>query len=140
MLPHRYKVASYMRDDVRSYHFNLPIDKMNFTHADAQFRSFNLTMRAESGGSTPAARVTWSTALPPECVTSVRVNFKNNNGVVVATNITTNASQTEVVQTGLRCSTRYKIEVVVSGKPTYDGVPFLQILPSNEVRLFIGGK
>ena len=26
LLPHRYKVASYMRDDVRSYHLNLPID------------------------------------------------------------------------------------------------------------------
>ena len=130
-----------MRNDVRSYHLNLPIDKMIFTHADAQFRSFNLTVSVESvGGTTPAGRVTWNTALPPECVTSVLVNFKNNIGVVVATNTTTDASQTEVIQTGLRCGTSYKIEVVVSGKPTYEGVPFLQILSSNEVRLFIGGK
>ena len=115
---------------------------MIFTHADAQFRSSNLTMRAESvGGSTPAARVTWNTALPPECVTAVTVNFRNNtSGVVVATNTATNTSQTEVIQTGLQCGTSYKIKVVVSGKPTYDGVPFLQILSSNEVRLFIGGK
>ena len=75
---------------------------MIFTHADAQFRSSNLTVRAESvGGSTPGARITWSTTLPPECVTSVSVNFRNTvNGRLEAINSTTNSSQTEIIQTG----------------------------------------
>ena len=129
-----------MRDDARSYHFYLP--KMIFLHADAQFRSSNLTMRAESmGGSTPGARVAWSTTLPPGCVTSVGVNFRTTaNGVLVATNTTTNTSQTEVIQTGLQCGTSYYIRVVVSGEPRNQGVPLEQLLFSSQVQLFIEGK
>ena len=115
---------------------------MIFTHADAQFLSSNLTVRAESvGGSTPGVRVTWSTTIPPECVTSVGVNFRTTpNGVLAATNTTTNASQTEIIQTGLQCATYYSINVVVSGKPRYQGVPLEQFLSSNQVQVFIGGK
>ena len=141
MLPHRYHVVSYIRDNARSYyHFYLP--KMIFTHADAQFLSSHLTVRAESvGGSTPGARVTWNTALPPECVTSVSVNFRTTtNRRLVAANTTTNTSQTEVIQTGLQCATSYNIRVVVTGEPTYLGVPIDQILSSNQVQVFIGGK
>ena len=76
-----------MRDGARSYHFYLPwwFSRM---HVDAQFRSSNLTVRTESVvGSTPGARVTGSTTLPPECVTSVRVVFRTTtNGVLVAAN------------------------------------------------------
>ena len=99
-------------------------------------------MRAESvGGSNPGARVTWSTTLPPECVTSVGVNFRTTpNGRLAATNSTTNASQTEIIQTGLQCGTNYYIKVLVSGKPIYQGDPIDQFLPSNQVRVFIGGK
>ena len=98
-----------MRDDARSYHFYLP--KMIFTHADAQFLSSNLTARAESvGGSTIGVRVTWNTTLPPECMTSVLVNFRTTtNGVLAATYTTTNTSQTEVIQTGLQCGASYNI-------------------------------
>ena len=117
---------------------------MIFTHADAQFLSSksNLTVRAESvGGSTPGVRVTWSTTLPPECVTSVRVNFRNTtNGVLAATYTTTNTSQTEVIQTGLLCDASYNTQVVVTGKPTYQGVPHEQMLLSDKVQLFTGGK
>ena len=73
-------------------------------------------------GSTPAARVTWNTTVPPECVTSVRVEFRTSGlGPVVATYTTTNTSQTEVIQTGLQCGTNYYINVVVTGV-TSDGV------------------
>ena len=115
---------------------------MIFTHADAQFRSSNLTVRAESvGGSTPGARVTWNTTLPPECVTSVSVNFRTRaNGKLVATYTTTTTSQTEVIQTGLQCGTSYNTQVVVSGEPTYLGVPLKQIVSSDQVQVFVGGK
>ena len=129
-----------MRDDARSYHFYL--SKMIFTHADAQFLSSNLTARAESvSDSTRGARVTWSTTLPPECVTSVRVNFRTTtNGKLVAANTTTNTSQTEIIQTGLQCATSYNIRVIVIGKPRYQGVPMEQHLLSSQVPVLIGGK
>jgi len=62
-------------------------------------------VNAESvDGSTPAARVTWSTTIPPECVASVKVDFRTvSSGPVVANYTTTNTSQTEFIQTGLRC-------------------------------------
>ena len=129
-----------MRDDARSYHFYLP--KMIFTHADAQFLSSNLTVRAESvGGSTPGVRVVWNTTLPHECVTSVRVNFRTTaNGRLAADYTTTNTSQTEIIQTDLQCATSYYSRVIVSGKPTYKGVPLGQFLSSDQVRVSIGGK
>ena len=129
-----------MRDDARSYHFYL--SKMIFTHADAQFLSSNLTARAESvSDSTPGARVTWSTTLPPECVIVVGVNFRTTtNGVLAATYTTTNTSQTEIIQTGLQCGASYNTQVVVSGKPTYQGVPHEQHLLSNQVQVSVGGK
>ena len=69
-------------------------------------------------GPTPAARVTWSTTVPPECVASVRVEFRtgSQSGPVVATYTTTNASQTEIIQTDLQCTTNYYITVVVTGQ------------------------
>ena len=43
-----------------------------FIHADAQFRSSNLTARAEGvGDSTPGVRVTCSTTLPPDCMCDI---------------------------------------------------------------------
>ena len=84
--------------------------------AAAQFFLSTVTVSTESvGGSTPGARVTWSTTIPPECVTAVRVNFRNRSGILVATNTTTNTSQTEIIQTGLQCTT-YSITVLVSGE------------------------
>ena len=99
-------------------------------------------MRAESvGGSTPGARVTWSTTLPSECVIAVKVNFRTTtNGRLAATNTTTNTSQTEIIQTGLQCGTNYYIKVLVRGKPIHQGVPIDQFLSSNQVQVFIGGN
>ena len=55
------------------------------------------TVSAESvGGSTSGARVTWSTTVPPECMTSVRVEFRTSRfGPVVAAYTTTNTSHSD---------------------------------------------
>ena len=115
---------------------------MIFTHADAQFRSSHLAVSAESvGGTTLGARVTWNTTLPPECVASVRVNFRTaTKGILAAANTTTNISQTEIIQTGLQCGASYNIKVVVSGKPRHQGALVEQILSSEQVEVLIGGK
>ena len=87
-------------------------------------------------GPTPGVRVTWSTTAPPQCVMSVRVEFRNSSlGSVVATYTTTNTSQTEIIQTGLQCATNYYIRVVVTGA-TSDG----STVSSSSVQVFIGGK
>ena len=77
-------------------------------HAAVQFLlNYNVTVNAESvDGSTPAARVTWRTTAPPECVASVRVEFRTGvRGPVVATYTTNSTSQTEFIQTDLQQQT-----------------------------------
>ena len=62
-------------------------------HAVTDFHFRNVkTLSVESVvGSTPGVRVTWNTTLPPECVASVRVEFRTDSrGPVVATYNTTN--------------------------------------------------
>ena len=108
-----------------------------YIHTATQFSlNYNVTVSAESvGGPTPAVRVTWSTTAPPQCVTSVRVDFRTSSrGPVVATNTTTNTSQTEVIQTGLQCATNYHITVVVTGA-TSGGSTIRR-----PVRVFAGGN
>ena len=106
-------------------------------HAADQLSRPTVTVSAESvDGSTPAARVTWNTTVPPECVASVTVQFRTSRyGPVVATYTTTNTSQTEIIQTGLQCATNYYIRVVVTGA-TSDG----STVSSSSVQVFIGGK
>ena len=89
------------------------------SHEAGQFSLSTVTVSAESvDGPTPVARVTWSTTAPPECVTSVRVDFRTSRfSPVVATYNSTNTSGTAVIQTDLRCGTYYYITVVVTGKP-----------------------
>ena len=84
-------------------------------HAAIQFSLSTVTASAESvDGPTPAVRVTWNTTVPPQCVASVRVEFRTSSrGPVVATNTTTNTSETEIIQTGLQCGTNYYITVAV---------------------------
>ena len=115
-------------------------------HAVTQFYFSTVTVSAESvGGSTPGVRVTWSTTVPPECVTSMRVEFRTSSpGPAVAFNTTTNTSQTELIQTGLQCATNYYITVVVTGelRPP-GGVPTTQMLSpkqNNIVQVVAGGK
>ena len=107
-------------------------------HVAGQFSMSTVTVSAESVDSpTPAARVTWSTTVPPQCVASVRVEFRTNiRGPVAATNTTTNTSQTEIIQTGLRCGTYY-ITVVVTGN-TSDDIEVT--LNSRPVQVVAGGK
>ena len=89
------------------------------------------------GGSTPGVRVTWNTTVPPECVTSVRVEFRTSSrGSVVATYNTTNISETEVIQTSLQCGAYYYyITVVVSGE-SKDGIH--STLSSRRVQVIVG--
>ena len=76
-----------------------------------QFSFSTVTVSTESvdGPTAPAARVTWSTIAPPQCVAAVTVEFRNISGDVVATYTTTNTSSTAVIQTGLQCTTLYYI-------------------------------
>ena len=108
-----------------------------FIHAVTEFYYRTVNVSAESvGGPTPGVRVTWNTTVPPECVGSVRVEFRTRNirDPVVAT---TNTSETEVIQTGLQCATNYYIKVLIFGKLT-GGTPKLD--PSHsDVQVFVGG-
>ena len=89
------------------------------------------------GGFTPGVRVTWNTTVPPECMTSVMVNFRNKStSLLVATYTTTNTSQTEFIQTGLQCVTNYSITVVVSGETRDLGFA----LQYGTVQVLVGGK
>ena len=90
-------------------------------------------------GSTPGARVTWSTTAPPECVASVRVEFRTSmitGSPVVRSYTTTNTSETEVIQTDLQCATTYYMRVVITGVPLLDHCT----LASNQVNVTVGGK
>ena len=94
------------------------------------------------GSSILGIRVTWNTTVPPECVASVRVQFRtSSHGPVVATYTTTNTSQTEVIQTGLQCATSYYIRVVVEPR-LQGGMPTTQMLSPihSDVQVLIGGK
>ena len=104
-----------------------------------------MTARAESvGGSTPGARVTWNTTVPPGCVTSVRVEFRTSSlEPVVATYTTTNTSETEIIQTGLQCDTNYYIRVVVTGELGPPGGMTTTLMMSSrhpDVQVLVGGK
>ena len=139
MLSLRYeKIVTCMTDcRLLSYHY--------FTYTAAQFSLSTVTVSAESvavgtdsmNRSTHGARVTWSTEIPPECVASVTVKFRNkSNGCVVATNSTTNRSQTELIQTGLQRAINYytlKVtgDISVGVRPT---------LTTRQKQVCIGGK
>ena len=105
----------------------------------AQFALSMVTVTAENvSRSTPGARVTWNTTVPPQCVTSVRVEFRTSSaGTAVATNTPTNTSQTEIIQTGLQCTTYYYITANVTGVTSDDITPTASSRP---VRVLIGGK
>ena len=81
--------------------------------------------------------MTWSTTAPPECVASVRVEFRTSiSGSVVRSYITTNTSETEVFLTDLQCATTYYMRVVITGVPLLDHCT----LASNQVNVTVGGK
>ena len=64
--------------------------------------------------SSPAVRVTWRTAVPPECVAAVRVVFRRSTrGAEVTSYTTTNTSGTQVIQSLLQCATDYYVRVFV---------------------------
>ena len=108
--------------------------------AAAQFTLSTVIVSAESvNGSTPSARVTWSTTVPPECVTSWTVEFRmSNRGAAVANYTTTNSSQTEVIQTGLQPNTMYYITVMITAGESSDGT--FPTLMSRYVQMISGGN
>ena len=111
------------------------------TFAAARFALSSITVSAESvmEGSTPAARVTWSTTVPPECVASYRAEFRTSSfGPAVANYTTTNASQTEAIKKGLQPDTLYYITVLVVAMEAADGT--YPTLMSRQVQLLSGGK
>ena len=97
----------------------------------------NLTVSAErEDGSTPGARVTWSMSVPPGCVASVWVEFRTSSSGSVAIVTRASTSETEVLQTGLRCSTTYYIRVVVTGVASL----LRSTLNSSQVQVQVPGK
>ena len=79
-------------------------------HVAGRFSLSTVTLSAENvrGFVPPAARVTWSTTAPPECVTSVTVDFRTSRrGSVVATYTTNNTLENDFIQTGLQCAIYY---------------------------------
>ena len=109
-------------------------------HAAADFSLRTVIVSAErEDGSTPGARVTWSTTVPPECVASVTVEFRTSSRwpwSVVRSFTTTSASDTEVIQTGLQCDTTYYIRVVVTGVAS---LGTLRSSRSHQVQVYVGG-
>ena len=108
-------------------------------HAAAQFSSpdYTVTVSAESvDGPTPAVKVTWNTTVPPQCVGSVRVNFRTaSSGPIVANYTTNSTAETEIIQTGLQCAMNYYIRVVVTGE--------FAIRPrqtSDQIQVLVGGS
>ena len=112
--------------------------------AASQFQSssYRVTVSAESvSGSTPGVRVTWSTALPPECMTSVSVDFHNTKiGMLVASNTVISTSENTVIQTGLHCCTNYYITVRVTGEPRHEGSGSGNSRRFGIVQVLVGGK
>ena len=103
--------------------------------ADVSLRAATVSAEREDD-STPGARVTWSTTIPPECVASVTVEFRtSSSGSVVRSYTTTSTSETEVIQTGLQCGTTYYIRVLVTGVASLG-----TLLSSNQVQVFVGGE
>ena len=108
--------------------------------AAADFSLHTFTVRAERvEGSTPSARVTWSTTIP-ECVASVTVEFSysSRRWGIWRSYTTANASDitvlTGTVQTGLQCAAYYYVRVRVTG------VLSLGTLSSRQVPVIVGGE
>ena len=97
-----------------------------------------VTVSAESvNGSTPGVRVTWNITVPAECVKLVRVKFRLRlQEKPVATFNTTNVSETEIIQTDLKCATTYYIRVVVDQSENDTGTWKNQ----RAEEVFVGGK
>ena len=100
------------------------------------FADHTVTVSAvREDGSTPGARVTWSTTVPPECAASVTVEFRSSSsGSVVRAYTTTSTTETEIIQTGLQCGTTYYIRVVVTGVASRGAIS------SNQLQVFLGGE
>ena len=87
--------------------------------------------------STPGVRVTWNTNAPPECVTSVGVEFRGStHGAEVTRYTTTNTSGTQVIQSPLQCGTEYYVRVFVTGVQRLGGVQQQSI----QKQVVVGGK
>ena len=86
--------------------------------------------------STPAVRVTWRGAVPPECVASVRIVFRRRGLGSVTSYTTTSTSGTQVIQSPLQCSTEYYVRVFVAALQRLGGI----LQQSMQKRVVVGGK
>ena len=122
------------------YSIDFYIWQITIIFAAARFTLATIIVSAESvNGSTPGARVTWRTTVPPECVTSYRVEFRTSNrGPAVVNYTTTNTSQTEVIQNGLQPNTMYYVTVMIVAGEAPDGT--FPTLMSRQVQMLSGGK
>ena len=112
-----------------------------FMHAVTGFHFCTVTASAESvGGSTPGVRVAWSTTVPRGGIKSVRVEFRKDN--VVADYKIINASQTEVIQTGLCCGINYHVRVIVTGEIRFTNGSSVTAMLSgvSDAPVLLGGK
>ena len=108
-----------------------------YTFAAFNFLSYNVTLSAESvNESTPAVRVTWRTAVPPECVASVSIVFRLSGHGAVTSYTTHNTSGTQVIQNPLQCATEYYVRVFVVAVQKLGGVQ-QRSMPK---RVVVGGK
>ena len=130
MLPLRY-LASYLRKNMQLLVFM----QLLYVYVAGPFSVKTVTVSAQNVNG--SVRVTWNTTLPPECMTSVTVDFRTNDGSV-ATYTTTNILQTDFIQTGLQCGTYYYIAGNVTGE-TSNSVSVT--VRSREVQVWLtGGK
>ena len=127
----------YIPDSISDSDLYMPTT-FTIIHVARKCLFHNVTMSAErEDGSTPGARVTWSSTVPPECVASVTVEFRSSRTKSGMRSYTTNnTSVTEVIQTGLQCSTIYYITVSVTGVHSLDN----HILAYDQVDVTVGGK
>ena len=108
-----------------------------FYFAAFDFLSYNVTLSAESlNESTPAVRVTWRSAVPPECVASVEIVFIRSGVGSVTNYTTTNTSGTQVIQSPLQCATEYYVRVFIVAVQRLGGVQER----SMQKRVVVGGK
>ena len=87
--------------------------------------------------STHAVRVTWRTAVPPDCVAYVKIVFRRStHGAEVTRYTTTNTSGTQVIQSPLQCATEYNVQVFVAAVQRLGGLQ----KRSMQKRVVVGGK
>ena len=82
--------------------------------------------------------MTWSTTASPQCVVSVRVEFRSSAfGPLVVSYTTTNTLGTQVTHSPLQCATEYYVRVfVIAVSQRLSGIQ----LQSGQKQVVVGGE